>query len=37
MLIAHILPCIIELELLTVLSWLLEHASLLVTCWRART
>ena len=36
MLLAHILPCVIELELLAALAWLLEHAQLLLAAWRSR-
>ncbi len=32
--IAHILPCVLEVELLALAAWLLEHASLVVTSAR---
>ncbi len=32
--IAHILPCVLELEVLTLAAWLLEHAAMLVTSAR---
>lgn len=33
---AHILPCVIELELMTLAAWLVEHAATIIACWRAR-
>ncbi len=34
MILAHVLPCVIELELLALVAWVLEHAGLLLASAR---
>lgn len=35
MILAHVLPCVVELELLALAAWVLEHAALLLASARA--